>query len=204
MLRKILSNPLPGEKAVTLIRKHWLTFVAEILIRLMFAVVPPLLFLSFYLYGIDYSLKFGNPNYGLLWMIIGMYYAALMLSLYAAWVDFSLDVWLLTNQRVVHVEQKGLFSRVIVEHRLDRIQNVESHVAGFIRTILNYGDVIIQTASEDTGFKFKGIPKPSNIVRQIVDLQHQVMSQAGVENKEKKVEINNSKSSNKSRQKEGL
>lgn len=185
MLRKILTNPLPGEHATVLINKHWITFLPEVLIRLVFAVIPTLLFFSLRWYGVDFSLKFGDPNYGLVWILLYMYYAGLLLSLYVTWVDFSLDIWLLTNQRVIHVEQKSLFSRVIIEHSLDRIQNAESNVAGFFRTVLNYGDVVIQTASEGATYKFGGIARPAEVVRQIIELQHQVMSQTSEGDAEK-------------------
>ncbi len=204
MLRKILTTPLSGEKAAVLIKKHWITFLPEILIRLAFVAVPGLLFLGFHLYGVDYNLQFGNPNYGLIWILINIYYACVLLSLYVTWVDFSLDIWLLTNQRVIHVEQKSLFSRVVIEHRLDRIQNAESDVKGFFRTVLNYGDVIIQTASEGATYKFGGIAKPAEVVRQIIELQHKVMSQENRENKEDADKTNSPQSTPTARPKDGL
>jgi len=89
------------------------------------------------------------------------------------WVDYYLDVWIVTNLRIVNIEQKGLFSRTVSELELSRIQDVTTEVLGMIPTFLNYGDVFIQTAAEQERFLFRQVPDPYGIKDQIMKLQKQ-------------------------------
>lgn len=75
-------------------------------------------------------------------------------------IDLYLDVWVITNKRILNIEQFGLFSRTEAEHQLSVIQDVTTEVHGIFATMLNYGDVQIQTASESQGVIFRQIPEP--------------------------------------------
>jgi len=48
------------------------------------------------------------------------------------------------------------------------VQDVTSDVQGVIRTMLDYGDVVIQTAGQMKQFHFKEISKPEKIKEQII------------------------------------
>lgn len=76
------------------------------------------------------------------------------------WIDYYFDVWIITNERVINIEQKGLFVREISELKFSRIQDVTTDVIGLIPTILNFGDVEVQTAGEEERFLFRQVPDP--------------------------------------------
>ncbi len=99
-----------------------------------------------------------------------LYYLFVWVFLYRAWLDYYLDVWFVTNERVVSIEQKGLFSRTIAEQRLFRIQDVHAEVHGVIATVLDFGNVTIQTAAAEVVFEFKEVPKPHLVARNIIKL----------------------------------
>ncbi len=86
-------------------------------------------------------------------------------------VDYYLDVWIITDRRVVNVEQKGLFVRQVSELRYQKIQDVTTEVDGFFPTLLNYGEVFVQTAGEKPRFLFHNVPEPYQIKGMLVDLQ---------------------------------
>lgn len=77
--------------------------------------------------------------------------------------DFYLDVWILTDKRVITVEQNGIFSRTISEFELSKIQDVTVEVRGIIPTMLDYGDLKVSTASEREGFVFRQIGRPNEV-----------------------------------------
>ncbi len=83
-----------------------------------------------------------------------------------------MDVWIITDVRVVDVKQEGLFSRSISEVRLDRIQDISSNTSGFFQTFLKYGNVTVQTASENNKLFFEEIPRPDHVRDVLVDLTH--------------------------------
>jgi uncharacterized membrane protein YdbT with pleckstrin-like domain len=96
----------------------------------------------------------------------------LFLSLYSflIWVDYYFDVWIITNERIVNIEQKGFFNREVSELQFSRIQDVTSVVDGFIPTMLNFGDVYVQTAAEEKRFAFRQIPDPYTIKDMVMQL----------------------------------
>jgi uncharacterized membrane protein YdbT with pleckstrin-like domain len=91
------------------------------------------------------------------------------LFLFTAWVDYYLDVWIVTSERIVSMEQKGLFSRVTAELRLSRVQDVTSIQKGKMATFLNYGQVQVQTAAAQQEFVFEEIPNPTKVAQVILE-----------------------------------
>ncbi len=98
--------------------------------------------------------------------------AALFFWFYAfiLWIDYYFDVWIVTNQRIVNIEQKGLFVRDIAELQITRVQDVTSEIRGLIPTLLDYGDVYVQTAGEQRRFVFRQVPRPNQIRDAIIQL----------------------------------
>ena len=112
-----------------------------------------------------------DPSSSVLVILGGsLYYLFVWVFLYRAWLDYYLDVWFVTNERVVSIEQKGLFSRTIAEQRLFRIQDVHAEVHGIIPTLLDFGSVTVQTAAAEVVFEFKEVPKPHLVARNVIKL----------------------------------
>lgn len=82
---------------------------------------------------------------------------------YLIWIDYYFDVWIVTTERIINIEQKGLFVRVVSELQFSRIQDVTTNVSGLIPTMLNFGDVTIQTAAEEEQFLFRQVPDPYHV-----------------------------------------
>lgn len=95
------------------------------------------------------------------------------LYVFLLWIDYYLDVWIVTNERIVNVEQKGLFVRNVSELKISKIQDITTEVMGFIPTVLNFGDVHIQTAGEESRFLFRNVPDPYRIKGLVTSLQKQ-------------------------------
>lgn len=80
--------------------------------------------------------------------LVPVYLMALLALLLLVWMDFYLDMWVITSERLIDVEQKGLFSREIAEIPLRHVQDVTLEVNGIIETFLKFGTIRIQTAGE--------------------------------------------------------
>ncbi|EKE20314.1 MAG: hypothetical protein ACD_8C00022G0020 [uncultured bacterium] len=96
---------------------------------------------------------------------------AIWIFSFLIWVDYYFDIWIITNERIVNIEQKGLFTRHVSELRYNKIEDITTEVTGFIPTVLNFGDVQIQTAAELSEFRFRTISDPYHIKSVIMDLQ---------------------------------
>lgn len=163
-----IPHQLPGEKIVIILRRHWLIFFRNVaIIVILFAVPLPLLwFAQNYFPGVLIG-QLLRPFFVILFSI---YYLLIWLLFYTRFIDLYLDVWIVTNKRIINIEQHGLFSRVEAEHRLERVQDISSEVHGFMETIFNFGNIHIQTAGEKQRFVFKQVPQPYYIKKLLSDI----------------------------------
>lgn len=89
------------------------------------------------------------------------------------WFLWNNGVYVVTNQRVIRIEQLGLFSRQISEAEIDKIQEISTEIQGPIRTMLNFGDVRLQTASREGKVILEDVIDPYDIQQQIVRVQRE-------------------------------
>lgn len=92
------------------------------------------------------------------------------LLMYGLFIDYYLDLWVVTNTRIINIEQLGLFARVISETDLYKVQDVTSEIEGFFPTVLDFGYVHIQSAGEIGRFNFEQIPEPHQVRKKIIQL----------------------------------
>ena len=87
---------------------------------------------------------------------------------FSIWTDYYLDIWIVTDSRIVNIDQKGLFHREVSTLRMERIQDVTYEAKGIVATVLGFGDVHVQTAGESEEFLIKGIANPERVKRKIL------------------------------------
>ncbi len=83
------------------------------------------------------------------------------------WYEYSNDICIVSNQRVISIDQEGFFRREIAEAELDKIQEVEYQTHGLLETTFNFGDIHIQTASAHSNLVLKDVPRPYEVQQQI-------------------------------------
>lgn len=106
---------------------------------------------------------------GVLLILGGSAYLLIVVLLaFQDFVDFYLDVLILTNERVIRVEQKGMFNRIVSQLSLDRIQDVTIETKGVLSTALGFGKVTVESAGEQEHFVFDGIPHAEQVQAQIL------------------------------------
>ncbi len=86
-----------------------------------------------------------------------------------AYYEFAASVLIVTNQRIVYLDQQGFLKRKIIETNLDKVQSVTSDTSGMMKTTLDYGDLIIHTAGTNagSGIVIKNIPQPYQVQQSI-------------------------------------
>ncbi len=93
-------------------------------------------------------------------------------------IDFYFDLDIVTDRRIVDIDQNLLFNRTTAQLLFDDIEDVKAKPSGFWQTIFNYGDVEIQTAGSVPNFVFNDVKNPNEIASIILDLSDQ--TQRGV------------------------
>jgi hypothetical protein len=163
-----LPDQQPGEQAALLLHRHWLNLAQIFLVFAVLALIPAAAIVG--LLSIRPAL-FADPVFGpLATLVISAYYLGVWLVTFFEYVDYELDVWIVTNERIIDVEQHGLFDRTTAELHLANIQDVTAEVKGILHTFLDYGDVFVQTAGEVDRFIFKGVPHPDKVKETIIEL----------------------------------
>lgn len=158
----------PDEKILLVLHRFWFDILSQFF--LIFAI-----FLVFVISFIIFPSAFPNFNQGISKNILPFFENVLFMIFwivsYAIWIDYYFDIWIVTDSRIVNIEQNGLFSREISELKLEKIQDITSDIKGIIPTLLNYGDLQVQTAAEQERFLFRKISNPEEVKDLIMSLQ---------------------------------
>lgn len=173
----------PGRRAdeqiLLVLRRHWFVLLTTG-IFFAFLLVLPLILWSLLPRGFFLTLH-ETVWGGLLTLGLSGYYLFLWLFFFTILVDYYLDVWIVTNERIVSIEQIGLFRRVIAEQNMGRVQDVTSEVEGVFPTFLNFGNVYVQTAGERERFVFMQVPNPEGVKKGILQLHQDVLGSSPAE-----------------------
>lgn len=159
---------IADEKVVIFTRRHWFVLLTKYLFMLLLALVP---IVAYFLFKNVFT-NFDDNDLGrsIVILVAGAYYLFIWVTLFTIFIDYYLDIWIVTTHRIIDIEQKGLFNHQVSEQSLESVQDVQSIVKGVVPTVLDYGNVIVQTAGARNLFEFKQVPMPAMIAREITKL----------------------------------
>jgi uncharacterized membrane protein YdbT with pleckstrin-like domain len=163
-----LPNARPGEETIFFLRRHWIALAKLFFIVAIAAALPLGVLWVFNTFAENLLLSDGAV--ALQTMFLSLYYLALITFTCQEFIDYYLDTWMATTERIVSIEQAGLFHRTASELHLENIQDVSATTKGLLQTFLDYGDVVIQTAGSVTHFHFEMVPHPERIRETILRL----------------------------------
>ncbi len=163
---KLFPGQGEEEKIIFVVRKHWFSYMIFIFFGAIM-LVPVVAGIIYWIVNpTALSQLFGNISI----LFASAYLLFVMAVLIAGIVDYYLDIYIVTNERIVLINQEGLFRRQISELHLHQIQDVNAKVEGIFQTIFHFGNVTIQTAAEKENFAFMVVPHPYRIAKTILDL----------------------------------
>jgi hypothetical protein len=165
---KYLPHREPNEKIVFFLRRHPFVMARLMFAYLLLGVLPLLAY--YYIKNEWLMLLEGATSLVFLRLLIITFYLFWWLMVYYSWLDYFLDIWIVTNHRVLNIEQKGMFNRIMAEHKLFRIQDVMSEQKGIVPTFFDYGEIHIQTASSEKIVIFEQVAHPHRVARETIKL----------------------------------
>lgn len=156
------SLPFPlqqGEEVLQLCRKHWVFLWPRTILLALIAIVPValaawLLSMVDQFDGIVRNIFFVVAFVWLLWWGVKM-----LLN----WYRYNNDLWVITSQRIVDSFKPHPFSHRLSSADLVNVQDMTVDRHGPLQTMLNYGDVICDTASGGNDFVLAGVPDPQQV-----------------------------------------
>ncbi len=84
------------------------------------------------------------------------------------WISWYFSVFIVTDQRLIQITQKGLFHRSVVDMGLGQIQMVNYEISGLQETLLGFGTISMQTFVGD--LVIHDIHHPGKIQKQLLNI----------------------------------
>jgi hypothetical protein len=152
------SVPLQSGERVLMVRhKHWMYLAPNTLLNFILALIPVVLLVKFLdLIDID-----GGTPATLIYVI---WFVIFLIRTAIDWYRYFNDSWVVTNQRIIDSRRKSPFDLQVSTADLVNVQNMTIRRHGIFQTLLNYGDVVCETAGMDNkDFTIGGVPNPSEV-----------------------------------------
>lgn len=149
-----------NEKLIFTLHRHWIILVFHFLYFIaLFATSVVIL-----RYQESIIALFGS---GFFWWGISLYWIIFLTFMLLNWINDELDLFIITDSRIISIDQISALSRSVSECSLDRVQEVNAHTAGILQTIFGFWDVHIRTASETSNMVIQFAPNPIENARHI-------------------------------------
>ena len=152
------------EKIILLLRKHWITNVGWLVSAAILLIAPLTL-------GIYPLLDFMPARFQLFTVIL--WYLFVIIFILEQFLTWFFNVYIVTDERIIDIDFYNLLYKQITEAKIDKVQDITMRMGGAIRTLFNFGDVLIQTAGAQPNLDFSAVPRPEQVVRVLQDLRTQ-------------------------------
>ena len=155
MAEKYFEDQFDDEEVLFVFRKH------PVVMRrgLIYACVAVLLGTLPSLFKPEYSVY-------IIGLICGLFLSFLVML--PSWIAWHFSVFIVTDQRLIQVTQKGLFHRSVVDMGLAQIQMVNYQVSGIQETLLGFGTIMMQTFVGD--LVIHDVGHPAKIQKKILQI----------------------------------
>lgn len=163
-----------NEKVVLLLRRHWTVLIntGTKAFFMLFALALALALATIFL-----PTASQQPFVGIILFCCSTYLLFVWSWVFLRIVDYYLDAWIITDKRIVDIEQAGLFKRVSSTLNLTKIQDITTEVSGMSATMMHYGSLYIQTAGEKERFSMEHVGHPEKVKAIIMDLYNNALRQ---------------------------
>lgn len=153
-----------GEKLLFVFRRHIIAMrkgFYMLLIPLVITAIPPLIW--------SYNLElFILP-------VVGFALGLILFSYHLIMWYFT--IYIVTDQRIRQVTQKGFFGKDVIELRLSKVQNISYNIPGFSGEIFKFGTIVIQTIVGD--LVIHNVEHPEEIYNKLQDAVNSAIEKQG-------------------------
>jgi|SRR3989344_1090879 len=171
---KISKELHKNEKIHMMIRRHWIIPTIKITswVVLILLVLGAEWLIRAWLSGFEFQINKPTLELArLAFLMLGF------LGIFMSWIMYYLNVQVITNERIIDVNQKGLLHHETTEFNIEVLQDATTEIKGLIANALDFGNVKVQTAGENQNFVFDHVAHPHKIARTIMELHQQAQDQ---------------------------
>lgn len=145
------------EFIVIMIQSHWLHHFGRSLFGFLFLLLPFFLLFPSFRYH-----ELGILGFSLL-LACALFYNIRLVTIR------SLNRWIVSNERIIDVDQHGLFRRTVSEIDFAKIQDIRYHRVGLLATFFNIGNIAV--ASDQKTIELHGVKNPHEVKEAIFEAQ---------------------------------
>jgi Bacterial PH domain len=129
-----------------------------------------------------------RPELGFGWFFGGLALGVLLgvLLYLPSWIAWYFSVFIVTDQRLIQITQKGFFHKSVVDMGLNQIQMVNYQVVGLQETLLGFGTIMMQTLVGD--LVIHDVHHPGHIQKKILQILRDQGVSATAQSTDQKVE----------------
>jgi len=155
----------PGENVIMVVHKHWFMLLRDTIGTLIAGLIPIIITLII----LGAYQESSSATVPLAFFFSSLWMALMWMALATIWTNYYLDMWIVTDKRIIYIEQVRLFSREITTVRIERIQDASVSFNSFLETILDFGTLRVQSAGAVTDdLEVHGIPHPEEIKQAVL------------------------------------
>ena len=152
-----LENMRPWEKVITVIKRHWIVYVILWIYFILWITI------SIALFTVLSTNLIANLVNIVFWLFFSIF-------IYIEWMNHELDMYVITNNRVIWIDQISFLNRAVSECNLWQVQEVNSKTTWILANILNYWTLSIQTAWNITTLKMEFCPDSMQAARKLLNV----------------------------------
>lgn len=152
------------ETVIEVVQRHWMSILPLMLAWLIagFGVLTGFYYLGRYGGGGNLPIASGLLGLGAILVLL------LVFAYVTLWI-YQQNRIILTTKNLIQVTQNSLFSRSVSAFSLERLQDVSASCNGFLPSVFDYGEVVVETAGEEENFVFHWAPHPRELASRIMD-----------------------------------
>lgn len=169
-----------GDKVVFFVHKHWIKYVVTSIVTILLLSIPIIAIILYLQNNLGHNLLSAE----IITIGIGIYLLIVMAIIIQAFVDFYLDIFVATEDRVIFVRQNGFFNQQIDVAHIWDIDEVGVDVKGFLNSVLDCGDLVIHMGNDEAILTVNDIKNPNKIGQEIMRLQKEHVESGGLRKKE--------------------
>lgn len=136
MRKMVFDGQREGEEVQFVFRRHFLTAKSGVIFLILMIMI-----------GVGLTLLWPNNM-----MIFETFLVLILVGVLGFLYSYMLwyfSIYIVTNQRIRQISQRGLFKKSVVDLGLDKIQSISYGVSGIRAGLMGYGTIVIQTAVGD-------------------------------------------------------
>jgi len=165
----------PDEEILMQVHQYWIPFVPRLILFSVWFIIP-----WFFLYPL-----FRQGQWG-----VGLFALLILSSLFfglRSWYTWSRTIFVVTNKRLIDIDQHGWFSRVTSDIFYSKIDDVSFKKKGLFQMIFGYGLVTIVTVGSADNIEVRQVKTPSRLNDLINDIREADLEGEPIDPKERKV-----------------